>query len=243
MRLSVGETVSYSLLIDYSSIRYVANIGLDTSEGLDVTHSLEYYGRMLFVQHLLPLLRQSTRQPRVVTVLAGFFISKGFNGDDCNLERPGAFGGAASQSHMSAMNTLTLDRLASDPENSRITFIHNWPGLVETGNSTRHWTRSWTSPFSLMILTKPLFWAIGFSIEESGERHVFISTSSSYGGGTGPAVPGFVAKNTAGGVDGGLFLLNHKCEAGFSRASFEQVKAQSADKVWAKTREILDPYL
>jgi NAD(P)-dependent dehydrogenase (short-subunit alcohol dehydrogenase family) len=42
----------------------------ETSEGLEIVQSLEYYSRMLFTIHLLPLLNQA-KAPKVVTVLAG----------------------------------------------------------------------------------------------------------------------------------------------------------------------------
>ncbi|KAJ4994630.1 Oxidoreductase lepF, partial [Colletotrichum sp. SAR 10_66] len=105
----------------------------DTAEGLEVTHALQYYGRMLFTLSLLPLLRASP-SPRVLTVLGGSFLSTNLLVDDLDLRKAGNFGGMRSQTHMSIMNTLFLDRLASDPDNAKITFVHNWPGAVDTGN-------------------------------------------------------------------------------------------------------------
>ncbi|EQB58226.1 hypothetical protein CGLO_01548 [Colletotrichum gloeosporioides Cg-14] len=90
----------------------------DTAEGLEVTHALQYYGRMLFTLSLLPLLHASP-SPRVLTVLGGSFLSTNLLVDDLDLRKAGNFGGMRSQTHMSIMNTLFLDRLASDPENSR----------------------------------------------------------------------------------------------------------------------------
>src|ERR1700712_168246 len=42
----------------------------ETAEGLEITQSLGYYTRILFVQHLLPLLGKA-EAPRVVSVLGG----------------------------------------------------------------------------------------------------------------------------------------------------------------------------
>ncbi|KAF9879554.1 short chain dehydrogenase reductase family protein [Colletotrichum karsti] len=128
----------------------------DTTEGLDVTHALEYYGRMLFTLSLLPLLRASP-SPRVLTVLGGSVLSNKLIVDDLNLERPGNFGGIQSQAHMNTMNTLFLDRLSTDPMNDNITFVHNWPGAVDTGNMDRYHKPSLLSPVPLTVLLKPVF--------------------------------------------------------------------------------------
>ncbi|KAF5489300.1 Oxidoreductase andH [Colletotrichum siamense] len=121
-----------------------------TGEGIEVTHALQYYGRMLFTLSLLPLLRASP-SPRVLTVLGGSFLSTNLLVDDLDLRKAGNFGGMRSQTHMSIMNTLFLDRLASDPENAKITFVHNWPGAVDTGNMARYHAPSWLSPAPILL--------------------------------------------------------------------------------------------
>ncbi|KAF4908011.1 Oxidoreductase lepF [Colletotrichum viniferum] len=131
----------------------------DTPEGIEVTHALQYYGRMLFTLSLLPLLRASP-SPRVLTVLGGSFLSTNLLVDDLDLRKAGNFGGMRSQTHMSIMNTLFLDRLASDPENAKITFVHNWPGAVDTGNMARYHAPSWLSPAPVTVLLKPVFWVL-----------------------------------------------------------------------------------
>ncbi|KAH0435695.1 hypothetical protein CcaCcLH18_04804 [Colletotrichum camelliae] len=131
----------------------------DTPEGIEVTHALQYYGRMLFTLALLPLLRAAP-SPRVLTVLGGSFLSTNLLVDDLDLRKAGNFGGMRSQTHMSIMNTLFLDRLASDPENSKVAFVHNWPGAVDTGNMGRYHTPSWLSPAPVTVLLKPVFWVL-----------------------------------------------------------------------------------
>ncbi|TDZ38620.1 Oxidoreductase andH [Colletotrichum spinosum] len=201
----------------------------NTSEGLDVTHALEYYGRMLFTLLLLPLLRASP-SPRVLTVLAGSMLSKRLNADDLNLEKPGNFGGIQTQGHMAIMNTLFLDRLAADADNENVTFVHNWPGVVDTGNMARYHRPSALSPFPLTALLKPLTWLIKFSDREAGERHVYNATSGTFGG-RGPKGGQGVKKGTAGVEGKGLFLLNHKCEASYNEKILGELRAEAQEKI------------
>lgn len=215
---------------------------IDTKEGLEVTHALEYYGRMLFTLQLLPLLRASPLGGRVLTVLAGSMLANKLDADDLNLDGPGKFGGMQTQAHMLIMNTLFFDRLSADPENRGVTFIHNWPGAVNTGNMARYHTPSTWSPAPLTSLLKPLFWFIGFSDKETRERHAYIATSGSFGG-RGPRLEGAAAaKNTAGGTEGGLYLVNHKCDVKYNEQALKELRKDAQGKVWDKTMEILRPY-
>ncbi|KAK2022111.1 hypothetical protein LX32DRAFT_687362 [Colletotrichum zoysiae] len=231
----------------------------NTSEGLDVTHALEYYGRMLFTLHLLPLLRASPA-PRVLTVLAGSMLRGGGAGlllDDLNLEGPGAFGGVRTQTHMAVMNTLFLDRLSAegkpcddrgDDPGGGITFVHNWPGAVNTGNAERYHSPSLWSPAPLTALLRPLFLVAGFGEKEAGERHLYLATSGEIGGGGGGGGPrvrdGRGGRNTRG-EEGrrGLFLVDHKCEVVDRSEIMEGLRGEAQGKVWEKTMEILGPYL
>ncbi|KAK2039235.1 hypothetical protein LZ31DRAFT_545620 [Colletotrichum somersetense] len=227
----------------------------NTAEGLDVTHALEYYGRMLFTLHLLPLLRASPA-PRVLTVLAGSMLRGGGAGlllDDLNLEGPGAFGGVRTQTHMAVMNTLFLDRLSAEgkPGDDQggaaagITFIHNWPGAVNTGNAERYHSPSLWSPAPLTALLRPLFLVAGFGEKEAGERHLYLATSGDIGGGGGPRVrDGEGGRNTRGeGGRQGLFLVDHKCEVVDKSEIVKELRGEAQGKVWEKTMEILGPYL
>lgn len=140
------------------------------------------------------------------------------------------------------MNCLGLDHLAADKENANVTFIHGWPGAVDTGNMARYHQPSLFSPFPWTTLLKPIFWIMGQSFDESAERHLFISTSGNYGG-QGPKCGAWEAANTSGGTKGGLFLLDDKCEATYDEGLFKKLRNDSQQKVWAKTTEILAPFV
>ncbi|OHW89657.1 short chain dehydrogenase reductase family protein [Colletotrichum incanum] len=217
----------------------------NTTEGLDVTHALEYYGRMLFTLHLLPLLRASPA-PRVLTVLAGSMLSsKGVLFDDLNLEKPGNFGGMRTQTHMAVMNTLFLDRLSAEPANDKITFVHNWPGAVNTGNMARYHSPKFWSPVPLTTLLKPLFLVVGHDGQEAGQRHVYLATSGEFGGDGPRAGDGMEGGRNTRGEEGrrGLFLVNHKCEASDKREVLKELRGEAQGRVWEKTMEVLGPYL
>ncbi|KAK2777841.1 short chain dehydrogenase reductase family protein [Colletotrichum kahawae] len=212
----------------------------DTPEGIEVTHALQYYGRMLFTLALLPLLRAAP-SPRVLTVLGGSFLSTNLLVDDLDLRKAGNFGGVRSQTHMSIMNTLFLDRLASDPENFGVTFVHNWPGAVDTGNMGRYHTPSWLSPAPVTVLLKPVFWILGTGGREAGERHVYNATSGRFGG-MGPRDGGKVEKGTGGEEGRGLFLVGRGCEVVDRGSVLEELRGAQG-VVWGRTMEALGPYL
>ncbi|KAI3527030.1 hypothetical protein CSPX01_17305 [Colletotrichum filicis] len=237
----------------------------DTAEGIDVCHSLEYYSRMLATLHLLPLLRASASaslsspgpspSPRVLTVLAGSMLSTRIDATDLNLTRSSPSNTSSSrlfgfktQTHMSIMNTLFLDRLASGPANAGVSFVHNWPGAVDTGNMARYHTPTWWSPFPLTNLLRPLFLVMGFEEREAGERHVYLATCGRFGGkpkgeeeGDGKEKG---CKNTRGEEGGnGLFLVNHKGEVSYSESALVELRGNVQGKVWDLTMEILGPYL
>lgn len=162
--------------------------------------------------------------------------------DDINLDRPGAFGGYASQARVGTLNTLGLGHLAAQPENSRVTFIHSWPGAVNTGNMARYHRPSTFSWFPWTELLKPLFLVMGVSHEDSAEKHLYQAASGVFGG-DGPTVKGVEAVNTTGGTGSGLFLLNDKCDVAYNKDALEKLRPASQAAIWAKTEEILAPYL
>ncbi|KAM0326172.1 hypothetical protein ACHAQA_006768 [Verticillium albo-atrum] len=213
----------------------------DTSEGLEVTQVLEYYGRLLFTLHLLPALRAAP-SPRVVTVLAGSLVYPSVNADDITLKKPGAWGGIRSQYQVGGLTNLAFDRLAADPANAAVTIAHTWPGAVDTGNAYRHWTPSLWAPLPITALMKPVYWIIGYSAEETGQRHLYVATSGDLGG-PGPRIEGVNAMNTKGEGRGGFYLVNYKCEAKHNKDTLKKLKDSAQEVVWTKTMEILKPYL
>ncbi|KAH7142931.1 hypothetical protein B0J13DRAFT_556219 [Dactylonectria estremocensis] len=211
----------------------------ETSEGLEITQSLEYYSRMLFVLHLLPLLREA-ETPRVVSVLGGGMESASVDLDDLELKKPGNFGLMKAQMQYATMNTTTLEKLAN--ENPHVTFIHSWPGWVKTGN-----IRRCSDPNSIMgwftwLIFEPLIGLFSFSDEDSGQRHLFQCTSAAFGG-RGVPWKGKPGINSLEKPADGLFLMNYKCDCTPNAKVMHLLREKALAKIWDHTQEVLRSYL
>ncbi|KEF54152.1 uncharacterized protein A1O9_09947 [Exophiala aquamarina CBS 119918] len=211
----------------------------ETVEGLEVAQSLEYYSRMLLVQHLLPLLAESGA-PRVVSVLAGGLEKATMNLDDLDLKMPGNFGGIAAQTQYANMNTLTLEKLAND--NPGVTFVHSWPGAVNTGNMRRGWDKNSIMAWVVWLFLEPLIGAFSYNNDESGQRHLFQSTSAAFGG-RGISWKGKPGVNSREKQADGLFLVNHKCDCTPNVKAMPVLREKAQQKVWDHTQDVLRPYL
>jgi len=211
----------------------------ETAEGLEVAQSLEYYSRMLFVLHLLPLLGEA-EAPKVVSVLAGGLERATIDLDDLDLKKPGNFGGVKAQGQYVAMNTTTLEKLAND--NPNVTFIHSWPGWVNTGNVRRSSDPNSIMAWFVWLILEPLIGLFGFSDEESGQRHLFQSTSAAFGG-RGVLWKGKPGINSLEKPANGLFLVNYKCDCTPNAKVMPLLREKALGKIWDHTQEVLRPYL
>ncbi|KAK9247659.1 hypothetical protein V1506DRAFT_504490 [Lipomyces tetrasporus] len=177
---------------------------------------------------------------KVVSVLAGGLERATIELDELDLKKPGNFGGVKVQWQYGATNTTTLEMLAN--ENPDVTFIHSWPGAVNTGNVWRG-----TDPNSIMswvvwLLLEPLIGLVGFSDEESGQRHLFQSTSAAFGGRGVPwkCKPGV---NSLEKQANGLFLVINKCDCTPNAKVMPLQREKAQGKIWDHTQEVLQPYL
>ncbi|KAM0552411.1 hypothetical protein ACHAPJ_007971 [Fusarium lateritium] len=209
----------------------------ETAEGFEVTQSLEYYSRILFVRLLMPLLCKS-ESPRVMSVLAGGLEPPSISLDDMELKQPSNFGGFKAQGHYAAMGTLALEQLAE--QHRSVTFIHSFPGWVKTGNHLRA-TGPASNPITRTI-SEAFIGLICFSEEESGRRHLFESTSAMFGG-HGITWDGEPGVNSMGKQANGLFFVNEKCECMINDKALPVLREDAAESVWMHTQEVLQPYL
>ncbi|MCJ1472917.1 hypothetical protein MMC13_001566 [Lambiella insularis] len=211
----------------------------ETAEGLEIAGSLEYYSRMLFTLHLLPLLKEA-KAPKVISVLAGGKEATTIDLDDLDLKKPKNYSGYYAQLLYATMNTTTLERLAN--EHPRVTFIHSYPGWVDTGNMRRGPDPNSITDWLFRFIVGPLISPFSFSDEESGQRYLFQSTSSAFGGRGVPweGKPGVssLKKQT-----GGLFLVDHKCECLVDSKVMPVLREQAQGRIWDHTEEVLGPYL
>lgn len=212
----------------------------ETSEGLEISQTVSYYARALFVQHLLPLLKKA-EAPRIVSVLGGGLErTTSINVDDIDLKKPGSFRFTTAQPHYLALNTVYLDKVAF--ENQEITFIHAWPGSVNTGNVWRGLHESQSILYWVIwALLAPLIRLISSQEDVAGQRNLFLSTSAAFGG-RGVTWTGEASTSTLGQHEGGLFLADYKCDP-TPNAKVIPILREKASKVWRHTNEVLSPYL
>lgn len=131
----------------------------ETSEGIDQKLALHYYGRMAFINELLPVLndQKDDDDVRVVSVLSGSVHSPyNLMKEDPELKINFSIANAANAAGF--YNDLMLDSFAQ--RNKNISFIHAAPGFVAT---------NWGSefPFALKILIRGLQ-VFGMSLEQCG---------------------------------------------------------------------------
>ncbi|KAJ4304683.1 hypothetical protein N0V90_000210 [Kalmusia sp. IMI 367209] len=213
----------------------------ETAEGVEITQSLAYYTRMLFVLLLLPLLNRA-EAPRVVSVLGGGLErTTSINVNDPDLKQPGSFGAMSAQPQYLALNTIFLDKLAT--ENPNVTFIHSWPGWVNTGNVWRGLDPNQSIlSWAIWLFLEPLIRLCSIRDEEAGQRHLFSCTSGAFGG-RGTAWLGKVGVSTLGEPTRGLFLVNYKCDCTPNAKVLPLLREKATTKVWDHTQALLGPYM
>lgn len=168
--------MSSSIDLLFVSQGYVGLGGRENNaDGLDNSISLRYYGRVRFTQNLLPLM---SKNGRAISVLAGGLEGKIFE-DDLDLEHN--YSVTNSAGHFAAMMTLAYDRMAEqNPEKS---FIHPFPGLVNTGLL---WRSAASAPWLLGLLIRyvvePVANLFGTKPEDVGERMLYYATSEQFAG-------------------------------------------------------------
>ncbi|CAF1044112.1 unnamed protein product [Adineta ricciae] len=102
-----------------------------TKENIDDRAALNYYGRVLFAQELLPLLRASPIGGKVLFILNSKFGNPSkIDWNDLGLERNTSFLTGVKQ--IMAFSDLAVQYLGSQPENTDVAFIHAYPGSVKT---------------------------------------------------------------------------------------------------------------
>lgn len=139
-----------------------------TSEGLDEMMALIYYGRMRLVQNLIGIDRLRP-QARIMSIAIGAREGKMFE-DDLALEKNYSIINMRNQ--LSTMTTLTFDRLAE--RNPYMTFIHAFPGRVNTGLFSRS-IEGWILWILFAYILEPLIFLGAMSPEDCGERMLAIA--------------------------------------------------------------------
>ncbi|KAB8299750.1 hypothetical protein EYC80_000003 [Monilinia laxa] len=150
----------------------------ESSEGIDIPHSLRYYSRLRFAYNLLPLLKTAPN-PRVISILGGG-QEKAIDLNDLEVKQYFSMIKAAGSGM--TQTTLAFEELAKS--NPQISFIHKYPGFVDTGvvvrlmSSTKGIYAIPATFFRWIVL--PVLNLFAASVEEAGERGLFLATSARY---------------------------------------------------------------
>ncbi|KAI9847157.1 MAG: hypothetical protein M1837_003019 [Sclerophora amabilis] len=212
----------------------------ETSEGIDKLFALRYYSRMRFVQNLLPLLEQAA-PARVVSVFGGGF-EYSINKDDLDLKHNFSIVNCAK--HSITMTSLGMEHLATS--HPSLGFVHVYPGLV----GTNIYSNSFKPPLSTLYnyVMWPMMWPFSVNLRESGERHLFHSTSARYpsnGASSSQGVPvsdgSQVAIGSRGEPGTGSYLMNWKGETQVAGKTMQQYRAEGMPEfVWKHTTDLLE---
>lgn len=214
---------------------------VENAEGLEETFSLRYYGRMRFIQNLLPLLL-SPASSRILNIHGagheGHLVE-----DDLELQHNYSLNQA--QVHTATMNTLAMGELAS--AHPSISFIHAFPGILVTG-ATKKFAEDWSLPLRLLFhwIVVPIATLATPGLREVGQRQLFHATSARYPPAqvsAGVALPPGV--DVAQGWDqiqgSGCYLLNYDGETtGDQKLLQGYRKKEMGKKVWAHTQEVFE---
>ncbi|KAF5687976.1 hypothetical protein FCIRC_2120 [Fusarium circinatum] len=166
------ETVLNVLFLSQGTLR----IGVDTEEGLPLVTGLAIYSRNRLAINLLPLLKKASYLRRVISVMAGTHEGKLFS-DDIAARNIPFTSIHHSRGHMCSALTLSLEALARQaPE---VSFIHNFPGSVDT-NLIR-------SGDGFMMQLMKYWFKVSMTVrrqwlpkEECGERHAWLCLTGRY---------------------------------------------------------------
>ncbi|KAF5242282.1 hypothetical protein FANTH_8730 [Fusarium anthophilum] len=166
------ETVLNVLFLSQGTLR----IDSDTEEGLPLVTGLAIYSRNRLAVNLLPLLKKASYLRRVISVMAGTHEGKLFS-DDIAARNIPFTSIHHSRGHMCSALTLSLEALARQAP--KVSFIHNFPGSVDT-NLIR-------SGDGFMMQLMKYWFKVSMTVrrqwlpkEECGERHAWLCLTGRY---------------------------------------------------------------
>ncbi|TVY52430.1 Oxidoreductase andH [Lachnellula cervina] len=210
--------------------------GKQTEEGLPYSTAVTYYARMRSVVNLLPLLSQATSLRRVVSVFAGSKEGKIF-ADDLPAKNLSL---TSVRGHVVSMMTLALEAIAKQAPG--VSFIHDYPGFVDTGLSRE---LKGSIPTIMKVVFKPLMAILKIPIDETGERQTFFATSARFSASE-PNADGLslakgieTAVSTEGKVGGGVYSIDYEAEGTSPKvqAVLTELKENgTAEKAWKHTQ-------
>ena len=217
----------------------------DNADGLEDTISLRYYVRARFIHNLLPLLSVPTTA-RIVSIHGAGKEGKLIETD---LELARSYSMRNAVVHTATMNTLFLAEVAAT--HPSISCIHVFPGVVLT-KGYDIFVEDWILPLKLLwkYILLPMTRLFRVSLEESGQRHLFHSTSARYPPAETKESPKAgvelqqgmcVAKGEDGCEGSGCYLLNYDGETiGNQKLLDDYRKKDWGKKIWQHNEEVFN---
>lgn len=208
---------------------------VETSEHLHLLTALAWYSRIRFITNLLPLIQNSTSLRRVVLVGGGGHEGRLDPNDFPALHVPLR----QIRGHIITMKSLGLEAVAKTAPD--VSFVHNYPGTVDTALFTH--IKGVAGVVMRTYLALLGRW-VCIPVEECGERQLYMSTSAKYpalkdGCPTVPLGDGVeLAQGTNGEAGGGVYSITADCES--SPPSVMKLLADYRDegmveRIWSHT--------
>lgn len=186
--------------------------GVETEEGLHLPASILFHSRARLILNLLPLLQAAPTLRRVENVFTGTKEGPIVN-EDLQVR---SFRGNPLKMRGQAASTVTLSLEQIAKSAPDVSFIHDFPGPVRSNiargggivNLMMRTVARIVGPFTFI------------PDEESGERHLYLATSSQYPAKT-PIADGValesgisIASGTDGKAGSGVYVADEKCDEG-----------------------------
>ncbi|KAJ9373881.1 hypothetical protein DTO282E5_1237 [Paecilomyces variotii] len=221
----------------------------ETTEGIELSTAVAFYSRQIFIRRLLPLLRAAVNHgapnfsPRIVNVLGTGVETANLYLDDLTLSGPGHFNVASYVSHVATMTSVSLKRLAEQPENKNVVILHHHPGFVSTDLLKKSWGDQWDEGKRNMGARAPADTTFS-TPEEAGERSLYVITSAKYGGSGVPLREGQgVGLTVKGTGNGSLFCVGDKLETLKLGDLLDSLEDNgSADLIWTHVDRMIGKY-
>lgn len=151
--------------------------------------------------------------------------------------------GLAVSAHRGSITTLSLEHMAKTAPS--VSFVHGYPGLVQTG--------IFRGSGLMMAMVRVAVGVLGpfmaIPVEESGERHLYLATSAKYPAASGMesadgvsvADEGAAANGSDGQVGSGVYTVDEWGNSAGGKAVEQLLQKMRGDgtahKLWADTEE------
>jgi hypothetical protein len=178
-------------------------------ENIDLKMALHYYSRMLIIRELLPVLSPSAIILSILDGKRSDIHSSSINWNDLDLAQPGSYGISAAATHCLGMTDGLLQAFANK-EGAERTFVHAYPGIVDTSISK-------SMPSYMRVPMSALFWMMAVSPEKCAEN-LLQGTVSVRGKGKG----------------------THNIDDKGKEVTKKAIGIDLADKVWEHTWNLID---